>query len=474
MRYLPFWLAPLFLFACASPEAANRQAGTDSSHTNNEAVKLWLEKLPEADTSKHFLNVSEDVDPGPFGDRGYHRFSAAKLPGKRKYVAVLAACEFELNTPVSSSQLLVTYTPDGNEIARQEIGTLRLTVEGTQELRSWPVYINDTTIEVREERPQGKSQIRRMVLAADGAIRPVPPEKSPFDEYASRFPGLQLPLAISSAAIPKLKRVSPLTPWFSYQDIIGYDKLDIYHYGKIILPGKPLLLLYAYGPANDEGAVLDSAVQLVACKPDGTVTDQKDLYGKLFGEGVEHRWRNAVIHEDGSVTLEESIVNDADMALWQLGSTEARHMTYRLDAAGKFLSEVRRITYTVPAYTVNTLKEVFEQNKDRFGTPEGGHHKEMLFGIQDRMPFGILVWVHFYQHGEHQLAELVAMNDAGGILDRYVLYNYPETADYRGVAIPMDASQNKAYPVTNLTGPVTIQLAETTLQLTPEGKFVKP
>lgn len=474
MKYLSFLFAPLFLFACAGSDAGNRQTGADSSKANTAAVKSWLEKLPDLQTGNHFLEVSGEMDPGPFAGRSYHRFAAGKLPGKRPYVAVLAVCEFEPNTSLSSSQLLVTFTPDGKEIARQEVGTLRLTGEGTQELRSWPMFINDTTIEVREERPQGKSQIRRIELAADGGIRLVPPERGTFDEFASRFPALQLPLTINSASIPKLKRVSPLSPWFSYQEVIGYDKLDIYHYGKVMFPGKPLLLLYAYGPANDEGAVVDSAVQLVACKPDGTIAGQINLYGKLFGEGVEHRWRNAAIHEDGSVFVEESIVNDADMVLWQLGSTETRQMTYRCDAAGKLQPEVRSITYTVPAYAISTLKEVFQENKERFDTPEGGHHKEMLFGIQDSMPFGVSVWVHFYQRGQQQLAELFTLNDAGETLDRYVLYNYPENADYRSVAIPVDAWENKVSPVTNLTGPVTIQLAATTLQLTPEGKFIKP
>ncbi|MBC9910233.1 hypothetical protein [Chitinophaga varians] len=474
MKYYLSLLTFLFLFACGAAENAQQQTGTDSSGANTAEIKSWLEKLPVIKSENGSLYLVRETAPGPFNDRKFKKFSAGKLAGSRKFIPVLVEYEFDAEAQLLSSQLLVTFTPDGKEIARQEVGGLRLTAAGgSEDLRSWPVMFNDTTIEVREARSQGKSQVRHYVLTAGGDIRAVPPEKGTFEEYTTRFPALQLPFAVGSPVFTKLREVSHLSPWFSYEEVIGYDKLNVYHYGSVAATGKPRLLLYAYGPANDDGADLDTAVQVVACKPDGSVTDLKTLYGRLSGEGIERRWRNAEIQQDGSITVEESNVDDAEMASWELTSTETRLLTYRLDAAGMFQPEIRGITFAVPAYSLPALKAIFEHNKEQLAQKEGEHITEILFGIQDRMPFGIAVWVHFYQHGQQQLAELFTTDDTRTVLDRYVLYNYPEAAAYQAVKIPLEAGEDKAHPVTNLTGPVTIQLGATSLQVTPEGKFVK-
>lgn len=475
MKYYLSLLTLLFLFACGASEKGQQQTGTDSSATRTAETKSWLEKLPVIKSVDGSLYLVRETAPGPFNDRKFKKFSAGKLAGNRKFIPVLAEYEFDADGQLLSSQLLVTFTPDGKEIARQEVGGLRLTTAGgSEDLRSWPVLFNDSTIEVREARSQGKSQVRHYVLTAGGNIQAVPMEKGTFEEYTSRFPALQPPVSVGNPVFTNLRAVSHVSPWFFYEEVIGYDKLDIYHYGKVSAPGKPLLLLYAYGPANDDGADLDTAVQVMACKPDGSVTDQKTLYGRLSGEGIERRWRNAEIQQDGSITIEESNVNDGEMASWELISTETRHLTYRLDAAGTFQPEIRGITFTVPAYTLPALKAIFEHNKEQLARKEGEHITEILFGIQDRIPFGIMVWVHFYQHGQQQLAELFTTDDTRKVLDRYVLYNYPEASAYQAVKIPLEPGEDKASPVTNLTGPVTIQLGATTLQVTPEGKFVKP
>lgn len=472
--YLPL-LTSLFLFACGSSEKGHRQTGNDSTRANTAEIKSWLEKLPVIKSENGSFYLVRETAPGPFSDRKFKKFSAGKLEGNRKFIPVLAEYEFDAEGQILSSQFLVTFTPDGKEISRQEVGGLRLTAAGgSEDLRSWPVLFNDSTIEVREARSQGKSEVRQYVLTAAGDIRALPVEKGGFEEYASRFPALQLPFTVVSPVFAKLREVSHLSPWFSYEEVIGYDKLNMFHYGKVTAPGKPLLLLYAYAPANDDGADLDTAVQVAACKSDGSVTDQKTLYGRLSGEGIERRWRNAEIQQDGSITVEESNVNDGEMASWEQTSTETRLVTYRLDAEGKFQPEIRGITFAVPGYSLPALKAIFEHNKEQLAKKEGEHITEILFGIQDRMPFGIMVWVHFYQHGQQQLAELFTTDDTKKVLDRYVLYNYPEASAYQAVKIPLEGGDDKAYPATNLTGPVTIQLGETILQVTPEGKFIKP
>ncbi|MBC9933450.1 hypothetical protein [Chitinophaga qingshengii] len=414
------------------------------------------------------------MDPGPFKDRTYSRFLGGKLPGKWSFVPVLVRCEFDVKEPLKALELLVTFTPDGKEISRQEIGRHEMLNDAaTEAIYSWPMRLNDTTIEVRETRTNKNPAIRCYVLAKDGVIRALPMEKTSFEEYTSRFPALQAPLAIGQPDITKLKKVSRLTPWMSYSEVISYDNLDVYHYGKVTLPGKAPLLLYAYGPTGyDEGEAHDSAVQVVACKPDGTATDQLLVYATISGEDNTRESRNAVIREDGTITLDELDIDGGEMALWSLGSTLTRSVAYRIDTEGKFKQEIRGITYRVSDYSLAKLKEVYETNKEHFAQQEEGHLTEMLFAVHDRMPLGMEVRVHFYKKGNTRLVELYTTDKTGKLLDRYALLNQLEGADYQSVDIPADGEIRGDQAETPYAGPITIHLGSTALQVTPEGKFL--
>lgn len=470
------FLFPLvFLFSCGVFESRQQSAKTDSILVNTAEVKAWLDSIPAITSNEggQYLFITKDMAPGPFKERTYSRFLGGKLPGKWSFVPVLVRCEFDVKEPLKALELLVTFTPDGKEISRQEIGRHEMLNDGaTEAVYNWPMRLNDSTIEVRETRTNQKPAIHVFVLAKDGVIRTLPMEKTSFEEYATRFPAMQAPLSIGQPDIAKLKKVSRLTPWMSYSDVIGYDNLDIYHYGKITLPGKTTLLLYAYGPTGyDEGEAHDSAVQVVACKPDGIATDQLLVYATIYGEDNTQKSRNAVIREDGTITVDEVDIDGGEMALWNQGSTLTRAVTYRIDTDGKFKQELRSITYGVSDYSLAKLKEVYETNKEHFEKEEEGHLTEMLFAVHDRMPLGMEVRVHFYKKGNTRLVELYTTDKSGKLLDRYVLLNQLEGTDYQSVNIPSDGEIRGDQPETPYSGPITIQLGSTALQVTPEGKF---
>ncbi|SKA42947.1 hypothetical protein SAMN04488128_10661 [Chitinophaga eiseniae] len=472
MRDLLFLLALLFLFACGTPEAGHRQTGTDSSHADTTAVKSWLDKLPAVSCSHAYLDVNENADPGPFVILKPFQLFAGKLPGKRDFVPVLV--KYQISEGDTTRMLLVTFTPDGKEIARQEVGLQHpASEESPRWIHRWPMLLNDTVVEVREERWArslgDEAKVQYFTLTAAGQIHALPLERTSFETYAARFPDLQAPFAAGRPEITTLKRVSRFSPWYSYRWVIGYDQLDMYHYGKIQLPGKPLLLLYAYGPTSyDDGEKLDTTLQLITCKTDGTAIDQLPLYTTITGEGNVQRSRNAVVRQDGSVMLEESSSNVADMTLWELGSTVSRLKAYHIGAGGKFEAEIHGVTYTVPGFSDAAIQEVFQSNKDNFAEKEDLQLREELFSLRDRSPLGFSVKAAFYHWEGAQVAELLTFNEKDQIVDRYVLFNP------RGVRLP-DAPKGTLdqQRVSDWKGPVTLHLGSTTLQITREGKFVR-
>lgn len=472
MRYLSFLLAPLFLFACAGPDGGSRQTGTDSSH-NYTAVKRWLDKLPTVSSNRAYLEVSEKVDPGPFSMWKPVQIFAGKLPGKWHFIPVLV--KYQISEGDTTRTLLVTFTPEGKEIDRQEAGLQHPTNEESGRwLHRWPMMLNDTMVEVREERwdksAEGKAGVQYFTFTATGQIQAFPLEQTSFEAYASRFPDLHTPFMAGRPDIGTLKKVSRFSPWFSYRGVIGYDQLDMYHLGKLRIPGKPLLLLYAYGPTSyDEGEELDTTLQVVTCRADGSVADQLNLYTTIKGEGNVQRSRNAVIQQDGVITLEESGSNIADMALWGLSSTVTRKKAYQINADGKFEAEIRGVAYTVPGFSDAALKEVFQANKDEFAAKEDLQLREELFSLRDRSPFGISVKVSFYYWQQAPMAELLTFNEEEQIVDRYVIYNP------KGATPPdMPRGTIDQQRISDWQGPVAIQLGSTTLQLTREGKFSTP
>lgn len=472
MKYTPFLLPLLFLFACGSQDADRRQTGMDSSHASTAAVKSWLDKLPVADRYHAYLDVTEKAAPGPFAALKPFQLFAGKLPGKRDFIPVLV--KYQIKEGDTTRTLLVTFTPDGKEIARQEVGLQHPANEvGDRWMRRWPMLLNDTVVEVREQRwgksSEDEASVQYFTFTAVGQIHAFPLEQTSFETYATRFPDLQAPFAAGRPEITRLKRVSRFSPWFPYRWVIGYDQLDMYHYGKIQLPGKPLLLLYAYGPTGyDDGEKLDTTLQLISCKAEGSAVDQLHLYTTITGEGNVQRSRNAVIRQDGSIMLEESSSNIADMTLWDLSSTVSRLKVYHIGAGGKFEAEIHGVTYTVPDFSDAAMQEVFQSNKDDFSEKEDLQLREELFSLRDRSPFGISVKVAFYRWENAQVAELLTFNEKEEIIDRYVLFNP------RGVSLPdVPKGSLDQQDIRDWKGPVTLQLGNTTLQITREGKFVK-
>ncbi len=223
----------------------------------------------------------------------------------------------------------------------------------------------------------------------------------------------------------------------------------------------------------------DTTVQLVACSPDGKETDRINLYTTTHDEDYVFRSYDAVNHEDGSATVNETASPEEGSSILDPKSKLLRKITYHVDGNGKFRAAINEMTYTSPSFSAEGIRRAFHtflkmESEESFEEViQGPDFNTMLFDASFSVSNKIEVWVHFYQNNGAQLAELYIIGADKKITDRYVMYKNLSEADFQLVCARDEPGQrhDNAAASSILSGSAKILTEDKTLQITPEGKF---
>lgn len=475
-------LLPLIaLFSCDTNSKAHTETTKDSVAVISFDLKAWMKGLPVLQKPVDMYALTEVTGrKGPFPFGTYKAIFAGIVNSNKQYITLIARGVFPGES--SSESFLFTFTPEGKEIARERVG---LEKEDTinnviNVVRLWPVIDNDSLFAVKEDWQsykkdatgvgERKASMKLFRIGKDGRITPVQQETDSFEGFAARFNTISLPATIGKPDLPRLKRLSFITPYYNFADYIYYDNMQLFHYGKMQVPGNGMYLLYATGLMDYEDAVVDTSVQLVACTAKGRETDRLMVFGTEGAEGYYTRTYNCSVAADGSITLTEETPGYNEYMVFYLEGQLIRQLAFRLNGEGKFVKQLKGLEYAAADLEENAIRKALVQMaKD--GAKE---HTMDDFLFRVNRENSINVRLHIYNKDKDQLAELYTVTTDNQVLDRYVIYNDLKKADYQQVAAKdgtkiegeeMEAGEEK------LEGPAAIRLKGKLLAITPEGKF---
>ncbi|MBC9933451.1 hypothetical protein [Chitinophaga qingshengii] len=474
-------------FSCNNSSSTGEVPLADSVKTVSFDFKEWLKHLKPVEPPVNTYDL-ENIDStlGPFAQSGFHSVSAGIVSRHKNYVAIAAQCIFKKDN-YDNTVLLLVYSPDGKEIARQEIGSDKDETKNneTNSMHKWPEFLNDTTFWVKEtwytqkkgdDVGDSKARMKQFRIDYTGKITAVPQETVTFDAYASRFKPLTIPFTITYPNVAGLKPVSLQTPFLDFSEWIYFEKVDPYHYGKIDLPGKGTYLLYATGQLNGGESVMDSTVQLVYHSPDGKESSSIRLNGYSGSEGYYTASKNASIAADGTIrVIEESNDNGGTGEELYFGNTMEDEVTYTPKEGGKLKRQLVKKNFITEELSVNDLKELLANRRSNYAanTEPKTEIDQSLYSIQRNDI--VLVRMHVYDNGAEQLVELYTIKPDLKVLDRYVLLNTLKSMPYDKVKaaddVALEGEHYKADNLQILNGPAIVTLKDKVLQITPEGKF---
>lgn len=474
-------------FSCNNNSGTAEVPLADSVKTVSFDFKGWLKHLKPVEQPVYIYNL-QDIDStlGPFAQSGFHSVSAGIVSRHKNYVAIVAQCIFKKDEPANTVLLLV-YSPDGKEIARQEIGSDKDETKNdeTNSVHKWPEFLNDSTFWVKEswyshkkgdDNGDSKARMKQYRIDYTGKVTAIPQETVAFDAYAGRFKPLTVPLTITYPSLAGLKPVSLQTPYLDFTEWMYFEQVDLYHYGKIALPGKGTYLLYATGQLNGGESVMDSTVQLVYHSPDGKESSSIRLNGYSGSEGYYAASKNASIAADGTIrVIEESNDEEGYGGEIYFPSHLEDEVTYTPIEGAKLKRQVVGKNFVTEELSANDLKELLATRRSNYAanTQPNTEFDQSLYSIQRNDI--VLVRLHVYDNGGEQLVELYTIKPDLKVLDRYILLNTLKSMPYDKVKaaddVALEGENHKADNLQTLNGPAIFTLKDKVLQITPEGKF---
>lgn len=480
-------LPAMAFFSCNNNSGAAKEPVADSVKTVAFDFKAWLKHLKAIEQPLYSYNL-ENIDStlGPFAQSGFHSVSAGILSRQKNYVAIAAQCMYNKDDQ-NTIMLLLIYSPDGKEIARQEIGMNKEESKNDESnsVHKWPEFINDTTFWVKESwysmkkgatEGESKARIKQFRINYQGQVESVPQETIPFDTYAGRFKPLTTPFTVNYS-LTGLQPVSLLTPYYDFSELIYFEKIQLYHYGRINLPGKGTYLLYTAGQLEGGESVMDSTVQLVYYTPDGKESSSIRLNGYTGSEGYYESFSRAAISADGTVSVTEE-TNDEGMGgdLFFTYKLE-NDIKYTPGEGAKFKRQIVGKNFTANEFTAADLKEMLAARRKNYGgtTQMDTEFDQPLYSIHRDET--IYVRLHVYDDGNDQLVELYTVGTDLRVLDRYVAYNnlkkvpYEKASARDNVSLEGEIERDDVAVKQTLNGPAIITLKDKVLLITPEGKF---
>ncbi|SKA42945.1 hypothetical protein SAMN04488128_10660 [Chitinophaga eiseniae] len=480
-------LPAMAFFSCNHSSSAAKEPVADSVKTVAFDFKGWLKHLKTIPHPVHGYDL-ESIDSalGPFAQSGFASVSAGIVARQQNYLAI-AAQGFYKKDSDSSVMLLLIYSPDGKEIGRQEVGMSKEETRGDESnsIHKWPEFLNDSTFWVKETwytlkkgatNGESKARIKQYRISYQGQINAVPQETVPFDTYAGRFKTLATPFT-ATYSLTGLQPVSLLTPYFDFSDLIYFEQIKLFHYGKIPVPGKGMYLLYAVGSLEGGESVMDSTVQLVYHTTDGKESSSIRLNGYIGSEGYYSASKNAVVAADGTIRVTEES-NDEDGVGGEVGFIfkSEELAVYTPEAGGKFKRELAGKNFNSAEFNPADMKELLATRRSNYDAASlDTEFEQSLFSVlRDET---IYVRMHVYDNGGEQLVEIYTVGTDLRVLDRYVVYNNLKKTPYEKVSardnVSVDGEIERDDTVHKLpvNGPVTITLKDKVLLITPEGKF---
>ncbi|WP_143306784.1 hypothetical protein [Chitinophaga vietnamensis] len=483
---------PIAISACNQNSGNNENSSKDTAATatvitaNVDFDKL-LAALPvlELPFDKYRL---EDIPANKFTpvnkDHRYVSYKAGLLARKPRYIAIIYQCNVNPDKGWYHTYL-VTYTPAGKEIAREEIAMNTLEENGNEKsnISTVPVLENDSIVELRmqwyryetknEDEPKSKARLRMLKINPDGAIIHLPQETDSFEAFMKRFPVLKLPLTIDKKPeTATLRPLSKLTPYYNFEEFIFYDSLNLYHYGKVITNNKVPLLLYATGHMEQEEMVMDPSIQLVSYNENGKEVNRCIAFGAMGAEGYYTDVKSTIIAPDGSFKQVEEVGEPGDntrvttkIFTWNRNTT--------IDNDGKFHTIYTSLLLSSPQFTEKALKIKLKERREAETphSPYSANFNEDVTLIPWEKP--LLLKLHIFQNEHELLAEFFTVDSKGKLLDRYTFINTLKKTPYDQVK----AGDNADHDATadeesrHLQGPALIQLADKQLEVTPDGRF---
>ncbi|NLR68400.1 hypothetical protein HGH92_29100 [Chitinophaga varians] len=481
-------LVPAMAFFSCNNSGAAKEPVADSVKTVAFDFKGWLKHLKPVEMPLYSYGL-ENIDStlGPFAQSGFYSVSAGILSRQKNYIAIAAQCMYKKDDQ-TSVMLLLIYSPEGKEIARQEIGMDKEETKNGESnaVHKWPEFINDSTFWVKESwytrkkdatDGESKARIKQFRITGQGLVEAVPQETIPFDTYASRFKTLATPFTVQWN-MTGLQPVSLLTPYYDFSELIYFEKIKLYHYGRINVPGKGVYLLYSAGPLESGESVMDSTVQLVYYTPDGKESSSVRLNGYTGSEGIYESASHAAIAADGTITVTEE-TNDE-------GVGGDLFFTYRLEddmkyipaGGAKFKRQLVGRNFIADDFTPADLKELLASRRNNYnGTMEmDTEFDQSMFTIPGNET--IYVRLHVYDNGTEQLVEIYTVGTDLRVLDRYVAYNnlkkipYEKASAHDNISVEGEIEKDdSAAKKLTLEGPAMMTLKDKLIVITPQGKF---
>ncbi|NML39239.1 hypothetical protein HHL17_18715 [Chitinophaga sp. G-6-1-13] len=481
-------LLPAMAFFSCNNSGAAKEPVADSVKTVAFDFKGWLKHLKPVEMPLYSYGL-ENIDStlGPFAQSGFYSVAAGILSRHKNYVAIAAQCIYKKDDQ-NSIMLLLIYSPEGKEIARQEIGMEKEESKNGESnaVHKWPEFINDTTFWVKESwytrkkdatDGESKARIKQFRITDQGLVEAVPQETISFDTYAGRFKPLTTPFTVQWSMIG-LQPVSLLTPYYDFSELIYFEKIKLYHYGRINLPGKGVYLLYTAGPLESGESVMDSTVQLVYYTPDGKESSHVRLNGYTGSEGYYESSSHAAIAADGTISVTEE-TNDE-------GVGGDLFFTYRLEddmkytpgEGARFKRQMVGRNFIADDFTPAGLKEMLASRRNNYnGTMDmDTEFDQSMFTI--RQDETIYVRLHVYDNGSEQLVEIYTVGTDLRVLDRYVAYNnlkkipYEKASAHDNVSVEGEIEKDDiAVKQPKLEGTAMMSLKDKLVVITPQGKF---
>ncbi|WP_160717219.1 hypothetical protein [Chitinophaga solisilvae] len=466
-------VAPLFaILSCGGNSNAHTETQTDTLKTASFGFSDWIKNLSVLDKPLELTQLKDVTGKsGPLQGDQYATVEAGILSGNDRFIAVIV--KGTLKKENNSITYLITYTPDGKEIARAEVGMQTDGETDGTSIFKFPLADNDAMIEVREEwfiskkgeDPEMRYKTRFLKLESDGSIAAVPQETATFDAFAGRFNDISLPLTVSEPDVARLKPLSKLTPYYNFEELMRIGDVRAFHYGKAAIPGGPLYLLYATSETKNTSDYFQApSVQLVSYM-NGKEADHLWIWSASSSEGVESSTKDAVVEKDGAITLSQTEDADGPGSDYPYTGKFKNMYRYKPDASGKFVKTLTGLEFISPDFTAAALKKIMTEQQNVVMTA-------MILRFKREMP----VFVHLKWHDQNgeQLVEFFTTDQAGKVLDRYQVYNTLKKTSYAEVSAKdgavtgnqVDAADEK------LEGAARLVLGNKTVTIAQDGMFV--
>ncbi|HVI49555.1 MAG TPA: hypothetical protein VM802_32105 [Chitinophaga sp.] len=485
---VPVAAALYLLTACGNTNVQTRNTTDTLNATSGKQFSDWIATLKVLEKPLELYGMPDITGKtGPFDSHPYKSVTAGVLSAGKHYYAVLFQCTTQ-HSATEVVTFLVTYTPDGRQIATREVGMEKdISESGSHTyVRKWPVMENDSIAEIREAwdviegEDEGdmetKARIKFIRIAWNGEIVSIPQETETFEAFAARFPSMKLPLTISKPDNALLKRISMFTPYFNFEEYIYYDSIKVYHYGKVASTAKQTILLYATDELGQEELEQLPSVLAVAYDAGGKETDRLLLQGGTATEGYSRGADGAVIDMDGTIHVKKTETDAGLDGLIPVPGETVQQQVCRLNAIGRFMQETKSIAYTFSSLDAASLKGEFDERRKY---PEQVSWKDSICQLVFSIPWerSIYVALHAYDVAGEQLVELFTATQDGKPLDHYIVYStLKKTPPAKAITIaglePV-AETPQAENALLFNGVVTITFDHKTMHISKEGKFTE-